>query len=115
MVIQKMLIGLHFRRRRENFLPYYLRARERQKGVDAAHAVSAASEERDERRGAAFVGRGGSRGEGRSGLGNGMLQCVEGSQGLLVAHSWGSHGTHASSPRVVLPGEWMSQQDLWRV
>lgn len=42
-----MLIGLHFRRRRENFFPYYLSARERQKGVDAAHAVSAASEERD--------------------------------------------------------------------
>lgn len=42
-----MLIGLHFRRRRENFLPYYLSTRERQKGVDPAHMVSAASEERD--------------------------------------------------------------------
>lgn len=51
-----MLIGLHFRRRRENFLPYYLSARERQKGVDAAHAVSAASEERDT--GCRFCGQG---------------------------------------------------------
>lgn len=80
-----MLIGLHFRRRRENFLPYYLSTRERQKGVDAAHMVSAASEDRDRMPAwlqTLWAGEGGPRGKGHSGLGNGLLQCLEGSEGL---------------------------------